>query len=94
MCIIDHLSEFGVCGVNSNCHDGYHAPSVDEFQEPQQKAKWVAMNALGMLNIDTRTDEEKLRDAVKSAVNGQVMRRDAIVSRILKSSKFTITLNK
>jgi len=44
--IIEHLSEFGVCENNSQ----YHASSIDTLIEPQQKAKWVAMNALGMLN--------------------------------------------
>ena len=56
-CIIDHLSE---CGISIS--NDYHAPSIDDLPEPQQKAKWVAMNALDMLSIDTRTDKEKAVD--------------------------------
>lgn len=57
MCIIDHLSE---CGISIS--NDYHAPSIDDLPEPQQKAKWVAMNALDRLVIDTRTDKEKAID--------------------------------
>ncbi len=51
-CIIDHLSEYGTCGVNSNVKNGYDAPNIDSFKEPQQRAKWVARNALGLLNLE------------------------------------------
>ncbi len=47
-CIIDHLSEYGTCDVNSN----YDAPNIDSFKESQQRAKWVAKNALGLLNLE------------------------------------------
>ena len=49
---------------------------------------------LKIRELDTRTDEEKLRDALLKAIDGQVMRRSHIVSRLIKSNKFTITLNK
>jgi len=44
--------------------------------------------------IDTRTDEEKLRDAITDAVNPYIGKMSGLQDELLASNKFTITLNK
>ena len=38
-CIIDHLSEFDVCGANGGCHKGCHAPSIERTPRATAKSK-------------------------------------------------------
>jgi len=53
----------------------------------------ISVNKLNEISpIDTRTDEEKLRDAMSSVVNGCVNIESAI-EWLIQSNKFTITLN-
>ncbi len=70
--------------------------SVDDvlavfWNETTEEASTV--NVRNIKLIDTRTEEEKLRDELLKAIDGHVMRRSRIVSRLIESNKFTITLN-
>jgi len=64
-CIIDHLNNVGVGGVNQNYHGDYDVSAINELASVEQRVKWIALNALDLLRIDTRTDEEKLIDYAK-----------------------------
>lgn len=63
-CIIDHLNDVGVGGANQNYHGDYDVSAINELPSIEQRVKWIALNALDLLRIDARTDEERLIDEV------------------------------
>lgn len=101
-CIIDHLSDVGISGANQNFNSEYHVPLIGDLSSVEQKVKWIALNALDMLNIDTRTDEEKLINEVAEYFQNIELGETGIhhpssvfhdqAKSLIASDKFNITL--
>lgn len=80
-------------GVVVGMFPGYKRTYVIYSQQKKGDSPFFICNLENIKPIDTRTDEEKLLDALL-AVWEQEPDRDSIFDALLSSGKFTITLNK